>query len=236
MEIDKIANAPVYARKNTEKTLFGAYKLAPQWQPFLNEIQSDAAKKCLGNMDGDFFLKLIQDLRELNEGEVSLLKILNSAADRITDKPKLNKVAAEQYDEFVNKLMKTIQNPADIEVKISEPYLGKTRTEKVKGEIYPANVTDSFVDLTIPETDFKCSLKLGTDKRFFSSDNEKDNFYFARKLWNNLEDDKKSPYKRMFDDFSEALINGFVDLYENMAKSVNKGSGKVPPFVSIPFN
>ena len=235
MEINKIANAPLYVRRNTEKTSFGAYKLALQWQPFITEIQNNAARKCLSNMDGDFFRKLAQDLDNLKNARIDLAKIIEAAKSRISCGKEYNEKAMDEFNKLTKKISSRAENPSDADVLVSKPYWGMTRLEDT-GETYPAKLNDSFIDLIIPGTDYRYSYKIGTQGRYFT-DLQDDDFHFARKLWNNTDDSEKSPYKRMFDDFTEALINGFVDLYRNMNKAANKGSGKVPPFIgNIPFN
>ena len=235
MEINKIAIAPVYTRKNTEKTSFGAYRLAPQWQPFLNEIQNNAARKCLSNMDGDFFRKLAQDLNNLMSEKINLTKIIEAAKSRIKCGTEYNEKAMDEFNKLTKKISSKIENPSDVDIIVSKPYWGMTRLENA-GETYPAKLNDSFIDLIIPGTDYKYSHKLGTQGRYFT-DLQDDDFHFARKLWNNTDDSEKSPYKRMFDDFTEALINGFVDLYKNMNKATNKGTGKIAPnFEDKPSN
>ena len=74
MEIRQIANAPL----STNARTFGAYKLAPQWQPFITGIQNNAAKKCVSNMDGDFFRKLARDLNKLQDEKINLTEIIES--------------------------------------------------------------------------------------------------------------------------------------------------------------
>ena len=192
MKINKIANAPVYARQDAGKTSFRAFKLAPGWGPFITEIQSNASKKCVSNMDGDFFRKLVQDLKELNEGKVDLRGIA------------------------INMLHK-FKDPSDVDVIVSKPYWGAKRPENTT-EIYPATLRDSFIDLIIPEIDFHYSHKLGTQRRFYYlTDTCDDDFYFARKLWSNIEDNKPSPYACMRKDFTEALVKGFEDFCNNIS-------------------
>ena len=228
MEIKQITNAPL----STNTRTFGAYKLAQEWKPFTTEIQNLAAKKCVSNMDGDFYRQLVQDLQKLNEGKVNIVEILHKAASRIVDRENLSNKAVTEYDKFVDNITKSIDDPSNVDVIVSKPYWGKARLENVEGEMYPANVTDSFIDLTIPNTDFKCSLKLGTERRFFDvTGTPNDDFHFARKKWNNFDDDNNiTPFAQMLADFNEALIKGFEDLYESLTKkNTGKGSGKIAP-------
>jgi len=246
MEIRQITSAPLSANKRTMN--FG-YKLldACCWRPFLNEIQSNAARRCVSNMDGDFFSKLTLDLNRLNTEKIDLTKIIEYAKYRIITGSNYDEKAMKEFNEKTKDMLSKIETPNAVDVLVSKPYWGMTKTEKVTGEIYEQNVTDSFIDFKIPETKkgyFGSIIfrhKLGTQKRFFCLENtaHDDDFYFARKKWSDLDNDKITPFGQMLADFNEALIKGFEDLYNGIVKKdeipqvlTNKGAGSVPPFVN----
>ena len=227
MEIRQIANAPLSANKRAMS--FG-YNLAAGWKPFLTEIYSNAAKKCVGNRDGDYYRKLTQDFKNLNTEKIDLTKIINYAKQRIMNSKNYDEKAMKEFNDKTTDIFSKIETPNDVDIMVSKPYWGITKTEKVAGETYEQNVTDSFIDFIIPGTDFIYSHKLDTQKRFFCFGTHDDDFYFARKRWNNFDNDNITPFGQMIAEFNEALIKGFEDLYESLTpKNTGKGSGKIAP-------